>query len=444
MAFTSYSAVLLHNGDKQILPVSKANLIELVNSYKTSFGGAVEVQTALAYLANTYIPNATQEAKDYTDAKIEALDLSEVTDSGKAIVRISQTDGLVAAYTGNVNAQYVDVTDGTTNYGENGGSVEGVLSYLKSQLDSARSEGVITVERSTFDTSYAAVYTVKQNGSAVGDAINIPLDLVATTGTLVNSRPRTTGDGEGSGNIAGTYISMSIAHGDPFYIDVKDLIEYNTFTDSTEINFTDTNHNITAEIGTIASSKISYNNSTVETELTTINSEIDTLKGNDTVSGSVSKSIKDAVEALDSTAATAKTENGFTYVLTGVEEADGLLTNTTYAALSDDNIKTTIASTDALYTLANRDPQHPKDISYVKDALNTLASEISAAQGDAVTAVSYTQNNTYVNVGSDTAISNNTLTIAIDDSALGNVSHLQYDELSGSGVEAFTLFGAND
>jgi len=76
------------------------------------------------------------------------------------------------------------------------------------------------------------VYTLTQRGNTIG-TINIPKDLVATSGTIVNE------DGNGD---AGTFLRLVIANSDPIYINVASLVEYNGVADSEEIAFTDVNH----------------------------------------------------------------------------------------------------------------------------------------------------------------------------------------------------------
>lgn len=100
----------------------------------------------------------------------------------------------------------------------------------------------LTIERSDSD-DYAAVYTFKRNGEAVGDPINIPKDLFAFKG-----RPVTFTINDGKGYIdgqeyikvedkwtlnglqieglstEGTYIEISINNGNPFYINISELI----------------------------------------------------------------------------------------------------------------------------------------------------------------------------------------------------------------------------
>ena len=101
---------------------------------------------------------------------------------------------------------------------------------------------------------------------------------------------------------------------------------------------------------------------------------------------------------------------------------------------------------DSLYALAggteSTAPTGDNDISSIKNALNVLASNIKAAQGDGVTEVVGDTDNTYVNITATKA--GNTVTLTVDESYLGNVAHLQYDELSTlDSNEMITILNAN-
>lgn len=85
-------------------------------------------------------------------------------------------------------------------------------------VPSADSYSVIKDETSS---EYAAVYHLTKNGSNVGAAINIPKDMVVSSGS-VEVNP--------AGQAAGTYLVLTLANAtsDKIYIDVGSLIEYVT------------------------------------------------------------------------------------------------------------------------------------------------------------------------------------------------------------------------
>lgn len=99
----------------------------------------------------------------------------------------------------------------------------------------------IKLVKSTESTDYAAVYKLMlavptEDGQTEqqyvpAGTIDIPRDMVATKGELVSA------DGDGK---SGTFIKMTIANGNPFYINVASLIEYNSYEDSNTIIATET------------------------------------------------------------------------------------------------------------------------------------------------------------------------------------------------------------
>ena len=109
----------------------------------------------------------------------------------------------------------------------------------------------------TAETGYAASYVIKKDGVQVGATINIPKDMVVSSGTVETKS--TTGDW----GAAGTYLVLTLANAtsDKVYINVGDLIEYVTSgsqnTDSVVIAVS-SDHKVTATItdGTIAQSKL--------------------------------------------------------------------------------------------------------------------------------------------------------------------------------------------
>ncbi len=69
------------------------------------------------------------------NAAIEAMDLAEVHEAGKAIVAVSEEDGVVSATAGTIAAQYVDVADAAEKF--TGTTVEAVLAEIDSAYRAA-------------------------------------------------------------------------------------------------------------------------------------------------------------------------------------------------------------------------------------------------------------------------------------------------------------------
>ena len=111
-----------------------------------------------------------------------------------------------------------------------------------------------TIAKDTSSSDYAAVYTLQKDGVDVGAAINIPKDMVVSSGQVVTNP---------SGQTAGTYIELTLANAtnDKIYINVGDLIEYVTSGSSSGdmvVVAIDANHQVTASItdGTVTKAKL--------------------------------------------------------------------------------------------------------------------------------------------------------------------------------------------
>lgn len=123
-------------------------------------------------------------------------------------------------------------------------NIEGALQEIGNNMTTA---GAVTVTETAGSGNVLKVYTLTQRGATIG-TINIPKDLVATSGEIVNS----------DGTNSGTFLKLTIANSNPIYINVASLIEYNGVVDSDEIDFTDTNHQISGslKVGSIAKNKL--------------------------------------------------------------------------------------------------------------------------------------------------------------------------------------------
>ena len=183
-------AVLLKNGaGQQVLPVSKSNLIELLSStYTGYFSGKIaqaDVASALAYIAGTYIPGVAAEAKQYTETKIGGLTYTAPGAAGKAVVAVTEANGIIAPVQGDVYSEYIkyDNADNSTS--------------LKSYLDA------LTAKDAAIITSYEAADT------ALGGRIDNlskaqALKLTKGSDTTSNS-DAATGDNLKIGNNGETY-----------------------------------------------------------------------------------------------------------------------------------------------------------------------------------------------------------------------------------------------
>ena len=252
-----------------------------------------------------YIDKQIAAGDTANSAEVTALDnsLAAVAKSGAAAdVSVADAGGLL---------------DATT--------VEAALAELAGAVADAETASAVTVTKTLGGTNdtFVSKYTFSQGGTPITNGeIEIGKDLVATNGELVNA------DGEGN---PGTFIKMTIANGTPFYINVADLIEYNSVESTTEITLTDTNHKISATVGEIAASKIIYKAAQGSEPAQTVAQAINALES--AVGGGVDQKIADAIAELDSNAtATAGS------ALTSVTVTDGKITGSTEVALTADNI----------------------------------------------------------------------------------------------------------
>ncbi len=516
-------AVLLNNGTEQILPISKAKLIELANADKTKFSGynvdnALSVQDALTYLLNK--GNSDLEtAKSYTsdsinglnstitadngyvfgsiteaagkltsynqiwlDASvvsyngnsnvksaieglqatlaglagdgegsvqtqitnaIQGLDKSEMTSAGKAIISVSETDGLVTATPGNIDAQYVDVDNSNNKFNIAGDSpattlsTQATLEHLQTEIDAAVGDAArYTINKVTTDlpATVGARYQLMQsiNGgtaTAVAETIDIPADSTlvevylganndtvdATTGTVTK-------------NSVDDAQSMNFVHklANGTYSITK--IDISKFFTQAERGNGIVKTGSTIAVGLDASSEEFLTVESDGIKLSGVQSAINTAEAN------ANAYTGDLIAGLDSEIA-AKTENNFSYVMTGVTETDGKLTAASYIGLTDENVKTTTFNSESgLYKLLGSG-NLPTNL---HDALNKIANKISDNGGNAVTSIIGDNDNTYVKISA--AKDGNNVTLTVDDSALGNVSKLQYEQVASWNGEVANIF----
>lgn len=122
------------------------------------------------------------------------------------------------------------------------------------KVDYVTESKVDVVKLETAEDGFAASYQIHQNGKQVGKTINIPKDLVVSSGSVVTNP---------DGQKTGTYLKLVLANSEaiPIFIPVNDLIEYVTSgskdSDSVVIKI-DGDNKVTATItdGTISEDKL--------------------------------------------------------------------------------------------------------------------------------------------------------------------------------------------
>ena len=513
-------AILLNDGKgKQLLPVSKAKLIELASTQKGKFGeGVVDVEGALSYLleqdaknlaaANKYtydsidaldssvaartgyvlsgITEVDGKLTSYTEtwldasivsyngksnvntalteiygklaaisgegsgsiqdqinSAINALDVAEIKEAGKAIVSVSETDGKIAAIAGNVDAQHVDVNNDGDKF-KTGGSetkltAQATLEHLQGEIEAVKADAATyTIKEvteglgETVAKRYKLFETVNNAEKAVGSDIDIPKDSSLTEVYLGTANDKVN---ETDGTVTKEQTTDPQSLNFVYHlengkyklvpIDVSKFLSESEFKDGLSV----TDHTVSVKVDTASETFLTVGSDGIK--LSGVQSAIDNAQtAAQTYTGT-------SIEALNSEIAV-KTENSFSYVITGVTETDGKLTDASYIGLSDVTVKTTaFDSNSELYKLLDG---NVTDVTDIHSALNKIAGKVSEGAAAAVTSVTGDENNTYVKVTA--AKSGNNVTLTVDDKALGNVATLNYDVLA-SDVESVTILSAN-
>lgn len=105
-------------------------------------------------------------------------------------------------------------------------NVEAALEELYQAVNSGGSGSILSITKDTSSSDYAARYIFKQGSNTLSPTIDIPKDMVVSSGE-VKVNP--------SGQPAGTYLVLTLANAtsDKVYINVGSLIEYVTAGDDT-------------------------------------------------------------------------------------------------------------------------------------------------------------------------------------------------------------------
>lgn len=214
--------------DAYVLASGKATMAEVeAKDYATKteaqgYADAKDAAIAAAKQAGDNAATAAQAAQDTADAKV-------------ASVKATADLGIVVA--GTTTAPTIGVKVDPVAGNALSVSADG----LKVTIPSADTYGLVKDEAAG---DYAAVYHLTKNGANFGDAINIPKDMVVSSGT-VETNP--------TGKPAGTYLVLVLANAtsDKVYIPVDSLIEYVTSgssaTDMVVVDVSD-DHKVTATI----------------------------------------------------------------------------------------------------------------------------------------------------------------------------------------------------
>ena len=157
---------------------------------------------------------------------IEKLDVSAMTETGKAIVSVSQVDGKVSATAGDIAAAHVTFADADSAITAT--TVEGALTEINKKVTALTDSSKVTLSSKTgTEDGVLKVYTIYQGDAKVGD-INIPKDLVVTSGSVVKGN-WVDGNFTEATDGTGTALKLVIANQTaPVYINTLDLVKDHT------------------------------------------------------------------------------------------------------------------------------------------------------------------------------------------------------------------------
>lgn len=227
--------------------------------------------------------NALDEAKAYTSAEIAKLDYADTAVSGQFVTEVDQADGKITVQRSGITSSLVTRT--TTTYVD-GATVEAALEDLGQKI----SDNDVTLEVAGTPTeNMLKTYVLsKGDGTEIGK-IDIPKDLVVTSGSVITATSADTGCTVGE-----KYIKLMIANQtSPLYIAVADLVDiYTTEANAAEVQLTvDSNNEISADVVEVAASKIKLSSNYTEAATATAPATGDSV---DTAVGKLQKEISDA------------------------------------------------------------------------------------------------------------------------------------------------------
>lgn len=410
--------------------------------------GDYEKPTRTNYLDNTTsvmgalgaLDTAVKTVDTKIDTTINGLDSSvAATDADgnqySVLTGITETDGKLTAKTEVKLAAVAktgaaaDVTIADAGNKFNATNVEDALTELATSIKTSNTDNAVKLSEAAGSGDVLKVYTISQGGKSIG-TINIPKDMVATSGQLVYGSM--SGDTFTPAEGGSPYIKMTIGNGNTsntFYIPVADLIKYNSVEPTAEVTLSeDANHKITATIAKIAAYKIDYttgeNGETVAQAL----ERIDTALGK---GGSVASQIQTAIQDLDADLdASGTPQHGGTFVMSGVTEVDGKLTAVDSVEVEAAGAAAAAKATIDNYTvngkkISTNPTLYASDIAMSSDDSTTVAAAINAGldqvnAGNGINVTDKTNKQQTISVKIDSN-SNNMLTVGANGLNLSNV-----------------------
>lgn len=474
MANNSLAVLLKNSQNKQILPVSKANLIELLGTtYTNYFTGKIEkadVDSALAYIAGTHIPAAITEAKSYTTTSIEALTYNTAGVEGKAVTAVTEANGVIAPVQGNVYSSYVqyDSADNTTlqSYLDRltAKDAEIVTSYtaadtaLGTRIDNLETAQALKLTKGSDTTSSSsaatgndlkigndgATYKLWQGTTQVAEFTFNEKDSFVESGV---TRQATASDVTAATPSGGTApfsegdwvivltLKVQTNQGDTstktVYIPAESLVDaYTSGSESTDmvvVGVNNTTNKITATItdGTVTKTKLAQG---VQDSLDLADSAVQGV----TVNGTSIVDNNDSIAKLT--------------VAAGSTDGSISINNTDYVPKNLKTIATSGLASDAKVTRAANSElsklSSPAEVTdtNVQAVLETIAGKVNTITGGMVTSIdgdSYTNNGVTITLDTDNTTGD--VKVKVSESNLDNVATLHYDELDVT-TEDFSIY----
>ena len=301
---------------------AKATLVAAINEVDAH---ADANATAIGILngADTTAGSVAKSIKDAIAGLDTTADVTIASQSGKAITiagSIAESDGVIEAGSAS-NITLADVAstgaaeDVTTDAIDDGkttptqlypaGDVQSVLEAIARNLNDLETESVVNVVKdATAQEGYFASYTITQNGTQVGEKINIPKDYLVKSASV---QTVTTADVPYPGaEVGDKYIDFVVntrdqsATDEHLYIPVDDLMAAISGGTTAEATVAVDAHNvITATINAINASKINYSNTTSGSAVTeTVQAALARIDGDENTTGSIKKAVADAESEL--------------------------------------------------------------------------------------------------------------------------------------------------
>ena len=299
--------------------VDATGLYAQIETAKTQAIAVANAITDNALTADKVVVAKDGKSVKTTGYAIGAGTLTDIKESGETPVysdKTLATEKAVAAAINAVSAAAIGVAAGDGISIAANGTLNTISTDIKIEKLTTANEGATATYQLQIKEAGKNTY------KAAGVAIDIPKDMVATKGELVDRK-------EGETEATGTYIKMTIANGEAFYINVAELIEYNSYEDSTTIDATEVvagthTYKFDVKDGSISTAKlddtvndslalantalqsgasaenIEYKEESGETAAVTVKDALDDLYEQIGEGGSVASQIEEAIESLNS------------------------------------------------------------------------------------------------------------------------------------------------